>query len=314
MAMAKTITNERKSFRLLVTGGRDYNNVDECWALLDRAHKQFTITHLIHGDARGLDRLADGWALARGVQPVRCPALWDYYKNTGGGKNPAGPIRNQFMAELYPDMVLAFPGGSGTANMVEQALRHGLRVVDAKKMMGNTSMGKDGRSPVRAVDGEIVTNTNQAITETGPIKEFTGPYHWLSNFAMLANPLTMGGRSYPSVEHAYQAAKTKHGVWRQKIRDAESPGLAKKLGRQIPDYAMRHDWDDVKLRAMYFLLVGKFSQPHYKKLLLATGDRELIEGNYHGDSYWGVDLKTGKGQNKLGRLLMKVRAKLREEG
>lgn len=129
MKGARTITNERPTFKVVVTGGRDYNDADAVWSILDRAHKQFNITHLIHGDARGLDKIADAWALKRGVQVIRCPANWDHL-----GK-AAGHIRNQFMVELYPDMVIAFPGGNGTRNMVEQSQRHNLRVVDAQKLL-----------------------------------------------------------------------------------------------------------------------------------------------------------------------------------
>lgn len=302
--MARTITNERKIFKLSVTGGRDYSNKKECWDLLDRAHAHFHITHLINGDAPGLDRMADAWAVARGVQPVRLPALWNYYKNA------AGPIRNQYMAELYPDAVLAFPGRDGTKNMIEQALRHGLRVIDAQKMI-NSKAGVDGRSPFKSVEGEALKNTNPSVGDSSPITRFDGEMCWLSNFMMMANGIEMSGYVYPSLEHAYQAAKTTKKLWRKKIREAGSPGLAKKLGRQIPAYAMRPDWENVKLKAMLWLLRKKFSQPYFKKMLLSTGNRELVEGNYWGDTFWGVDVKTGKGENWLGKLLMKVRDELR---
>ena len=57
---------------------------------------------------------------------------------------------------------------------------------------------------------------------------------------------------------------------------------------------------------------AKFTQNvELKELLLETGDSELIEGNTWGDREWGVDLKTNEGQNKLGKILMKVRESLR---
>ena len=126
--MAKTITKDRVVFKLLVCGGRDYTDKEAVWNLLDRAHAKFNITHLIHGDAKGVDRLAGEWANARGVQEVSCPANWARFKNA------AGPIRNQYMAELDPNALIAFPGGKGTKNMVEQAARHGITVYSASKL------------------------------------------------------------------------------------------------------------------------------------------------------------------------------------
>ena len=126
--MAKTITKDRVVFKLLVCGGRDYTDKEAIWNLLDRAHAKFNITHLIHGCAKGVDRLAGEWANARGVQEVSCPANWERFKNA------AGPIRNQYMAELDPNALIAFPGGKGTKNMVEQAARHGITVYSASKL------------------------------------------------------------------------------------------------------------------------------------------------------------------------------------
>lgn len=126
--MAKTLTKDRMVFKLLVCGGRDYSDREAIWSLLDRAHAKFKLTHLIHGAARGLDVLAGEWARTNGVQEVICPANWDRFQRA------AGPIRNQFMAELEPNALIAFPGGKGTQNMVEQAVRHSITVYDATKL------------------------------------------------------------------------------------------------------------------------------------------------------------------------------------
>lgn len=65
---------------------------------------------------------------------------------------------------------------------------------------------------------------------------------------------------------------------------------------------------------MYQIIKDKFTRnPDLRKKLLETGNEELIEGNWWHDTYWGVDIKTGKGQNKLGKILMKVREELRKE-
>lgn len=105
-----------------------------------------------------------------------------------------------------------------------------------------------------------------------------------------------------TVEHHFQAAKTDDPVWVQKILTAPTPGAAKKLGRKAP---MRSTWDDEKITVMRTLLRLKFSDPQLATRLLATGDAQLIEGNWWGDRFWGVS--GGTGQNHLGRLLMQVR-------
>lgn len=112
--------------KILVCGGRDYADKEKVYATLDKWRKVELITHVIHGDATGADKLADQWAIENGIQPVRCPALWDFYKRA------AGPLRNESMAELNPHMMLAFPGGKGTKNMVETAERYRIRVEKIK--------------------------------------------------------------------------------------------------------------------------------------------------------------------------------------
>ena len=110
---------------VLVTGGRDYDDRDTVRQTLDRVHAEHHIRLLVHGCATGADTLAAIWAMERGIQPAGCPALWDFY-----GK-PAGTIRNGAMILLRPELVVAFPGGDGTANMVGQALQARIRVIKA---------------------------------------------------------------------------------------------------------------------------------------------------------------------------------------
>jgi len=108
---------------------------------------------------------------------------------------------------------------------------------------------------------------------------------------------------YPSVEHAYQAAKC---VWLRDavaIRQCESAGMAKRLGKQVE---LRPNWPAIKLEIMADLLWQKFVlNPELRARLLATGDRELIEGNTWGDTYWGKCNQVG--ENHLGRLIMRLR-------
>lgn len=99
---------------VLVTGGRDYRDRRELYAVLDRLHAERRFTFLVHGDARGADKLAHAWAMSRGVQPVAMPAMWDF-----DGEEKAGSKRNQRMFTFaQPDLIVAFSGGRGTANMM----------------------------------------------------------------------------------------------------------------------------------------------------------------------------------------------------
>lgn len=139
------------------------------------------------------------------------------------------------------------------------------------------------------------------------IEAFSGDYRWLSNFYPC--DVSLDGDIYPTVEHAFQAAKTADTTMRRVIRQAPTPGLAKKLGRAVK--RLRSDWDTQRLTVMLDLLRQKFAHPELRELLLATGDADLVEGNYWNDRYWGsVD---GVGENHLGRLLMKVRKELRSQ-
>ena len=86
---------------------------------------------------------------------------------------------------------------------------------------------------------------------------------------------------------------------------------AKGVGRRV---ALRPDWENVKLSFMEEIVYAKFSQnEQLKQMLLATKEAVLKEGNTWNDVFWGVSLKTGRGENNLGKILMRVREKLRRE-
>lgn len=137
------------------------------------------------------------------------------------------------------------------------------------------------------------------------IDSFRGRNRFLSNFYPCV--LTWEGLVYPTVEHAYQASKTLDPVMRARIRDARTPGEAKHLGR-LP--VLREDWETVKVPIMKQLLDAKFSDRALAELLVATGEEELVEGNWWHDKFWG-QCPVGFGENHLGRLLMEVRDVLR---
>lgn len=135
------------------------------------------------------------------------------------------------------------------------------------------------------------------------IDKFSGPYRFLSNFWLAE--VQFEGRTWPSVEHAYQAAKSLDPEYRDQVRFAARPGAAKALGRRV---VMRADWEDVKLDIMERLVRDKFKDPALAQKLRDTGNVELIEGNTWNDTFWGVC--RGAGRNELGKILMKVRAEL----
>jgi len=148
-----------------------------------------------------------------------------------------------------------------------------------------------------------------------PINVFGGPYDFLSNF--YPAPILWRGQVWPTAEHLYQAAKTLDLQQREVIRGAFWAGMAKKMGspKGYKGFviSLRPDWEDIKLDVMSRIIEEKFGQnPELQDLLLATGLRELAEGNWWNDRFWGVDLKMDPpvGENWMGKLLMKTRTRL----
>jgi hypothetical protein len=115
--------------KVLVCGGRNFDDSLTLGSWLGGIHKRQGIALLIEGGARGADFMARKFAEWAGI-PVRTfPADWDAH-----GK-AAGPIRNQQMLdEGKPDIVVAFEGGRGTADMIDRAEKAGVRVVRATKI------------------------------------------------------------------------------------------------------------------------------------------------------------------------------------
>jgi ribA/ribD-fused uncharacterized protein len=140
------------------------------------------------------------------------------------------------------------------------------------------------------------------------VGSFHGKYHFLSNFYE-GIVVCYDGVAYPTSEHAYAAAKTLDYSKRLWVAGASTPGEAKRRGRGL---TLRPGWGAAKLHIMWTVLLDKFLRnPWIRADLLATGEALLIEGNTHGDRFWGqVD---GTGENHLGRLLMGVRAALKGE-
>ncbi|MEK6642755.1 MAG: NADAR family protein [Planctomycetota bacterium] len=149
-------------------------------------------------------------------------------------------------------------------------------------------------------------STQTASTQPAArIAEFQGQYRFLSNF--WPAEVVHEGITYPSAEHAYQAAKTLDMAERRRIASIPDPGDAKREGRKL---TLRPDWETAKFRAMEECVRDKFTRhSDLARKLLDTGEAELIEGNTWGDRVWGV--YQGQGENRLGKILMKVRGELR---
>lgn len=146
------------------------------------------------------------------------------------------------------------------------------------------------------------------------ISSFRGVHRFLSNFYP-APVLGIDGTAYPSVEHAFQAAKTTDPTLQNMMRSGTA-AQAKALGRTV---RLRPDWEEIKVNVMFQLIENKFSREPLRSQLLATGEEELVEGNTWHDNFWGecrCSSCKGKGekQNVLGRILTAVRSKLRETG
>lgn len=139
------------------------------------------------------------------------------------------------------------------------------------------------------------------------INQFTGQRAFLSNF--YPSRIELDGEQYPTVEHAFQAAKTLDKAERKLIRQAATPAQARRLGRKVH---LRSDWEPVKGRVMRSLLQQKFADPELQRMLVGTGDAELVEGNTWGDRIWGCVKVKGRwvGQNRLGQLLIEIRTSL----
>ncbi len=131
-------------------------------------------------------------------------------------------------------------------------------------------------------------------------------YEFLSNFYNA--PVTYKGLTYQSVEAAFQAQKVLYDEGKLPFTTA-LPGQAKRLGRTVE---LRHDWEFVKLNFMLEIVRAKFEQnPELAEKLLTTGNAMLVEGNRWNDTFWGVDIRNGKGENYLGKILMCVRRELK---
>lgn len=154
------------------------------------------------------------------------------------------------------------------------------------------------------------------------ITEFQGGTSWLSNTfpciidtSLLKNDIDdivyLQG-IFPSVEHAYKSCKFDDLAWKyycltqRKVSEIILRSFTNEKNIEISDR-----WNiPNRLRLMLALNRLKYNQEPFKRMLLNTTDRELIEGNTHGDIFWGIDKNTKVGENMLGKILMDIRTEL----
>ena len=147
------------------------------------------------------------------------------------------------------------------------------------------------------------------------ITSFTGENKFYSNFYPVI--VNVEGLNFPTVEHAYQACKTKEFFFRKLMAQlpADKAGLARKRGQTI---IRRTDWPIVKIDTMHDLLCQKFNQEPFKTKLMKTIDAHIEEGNFWHDNEWGnckcEKCKSIEGQNWMGRLLDDIRSQLIAKG
>lgn len=258
--------------RLLVCGGRNFDDVEFATHVLCTIHNKYKIDKIIEGEARGADTIAKYWSEEFIGPPEGYPADWSTYKKR------AGPIRNkQMLDEGVPDVVLAFAGERGTADMVSQAEKRDVPVWNCKGV------------PFRKEDPEL---------------------GFLSNFDT-TYPIVVNGEGWKTVEHFYQAMKNENLEYQEKVKKAKTPSEAKRYGNNVP---LRDDWDDIKIDVMRIALEAKFAKgTEAADRLACTGIDYLIEYAPWGDSFWGMyrDSKGSLiGENHLGKLLMERKLKL----
>lgn len=151
---------------------------------------------------------------------------------------------------------------------------------------------------------------NTVLETNDCVNGFVRNNKYLSNFYLI--PIMFCGIEFPSVENAYQAMKVKRGYW--PLFASCSPSESKHLWKTLPTKFIPEVWDELKLSVMTHLVYIKFTSEskeslQIRKSLYETANKTLIEYNWWGDTFWGIDYKKG-GKNNLGKVLMNVRKTL----
>ena len=141
---------------------------------------------------------------------------------------------------------------------------------------------------------------------------FRGEHRFLSNFYQ--TPVCYEGLTYPNAEAAFQAQKCGCREDKVKYTQVKNPVRSKQMGRKE---TLPANWNAVAPGIMLEVVRAKFAVPEMAQLLRSTGDAELVEGNNHHDNRWGdctcPRCADKPGENRLGKILMQVRAELHQE-
>ena len=206
------------------------------------------------------------------------------------GYDPAAAIEASPKLKLHRDSFYVINAVEGLEGISSSAIRDGIQ---------------NGNDSVKEMCHPKVWDL--LIRQRDVICGFFGEYRFLSNF--YEAPITYEGITYRNNEAAFQAQKCLTDEEKLEFATLE-PSKAKSLGRRV---SLRSDWEKVKVGIMEEIVRAKFLQnDELANQLLSTGDRILEEGNSWNDTFWGVSIKTRKGENNLGRILMKIRDEIKE--
>ncbi len=206
----------------------------------------------------------------------------------------------------YPDTVLILEGRESTLQGYHMLITQGLAsdpayIFDSAK---RCRLFAQGEIQAHQLVEKLANRTSSGQLQVIRFLSNNPEYAWLSNF--WPAPIALDGQTWPTVEHYYQAAKHVDTALYDAIRQAPTPGRAKRLGRTRRAPA---DWAQRGLEVMRKAVCAKFAQhPGLARKLVATGFATLVEDSPW-DDYWGAG-SDGKGQNWLGKILMSVRAEL----
>lgn len=217
---------------------------------------------------------------------------------------PAPPV-----TVLEPSSVSA-PDAESTPEAPEVAASPPLVDQLSPELSGGPMGSTEPHPASRSISGVHRTPSMLAAWEMAERIEFYragDDYGEFSNFSR--HPIDLGGHTWPTTEHYFQAMKFEDPALRERIRNAPSPGEAARMGRRLP--GLRDDWEAVKEDVMMDALRAKFTQhDKCRRRLLQTGDAQLVE-HTRNDVYW-ADGGDGRGKNRLGALLMQLRDELRD--
>ena len=123
--------------KVIINGGRAFNLKAAAFEYLDMLHAKEPITFVIEGGAIGADTIAREWAISRKIRYITYHAQWKKYGRAAGHR------RNQEMVDLNPDLVITFPGGKGTEDLVNRAKIKKLKIIRVEEHFTLTELPEE---------------------------------------------------------------------------------------------------------------------------------------------------------------------------